>query len=150
MLYAFDLMAKRDYRIMTLAERGLLLSMWCECWANKELPSNKMELGALLGKPDVENTFTPRVLNFFETTKSGTLISPDLESYREKVLAQRAGMSEGGKKGGRRRVENERKSREVSSPPSTITQATLNGCESESESEKQSLVTATTPDDDWV
>lgn len=145
-VYAFDLMAMRSYRMMTLAERGLYLSMLCECWANIEIPANPEELAALLGKQgQVEAALTPRLLSFFERTESGFLISPDIEKYRKQVIEQRARMSEGGSRGGKKRIENERKAKEASSLPSNVpsksNQAPLKGRESESEAEteKQSI-----------
>lgn len=155
-LYAFDLMAKRDYRVMALAERGLLLTMWCECWANKELPANPDELAALLGKPgEVQGSLTSRVLAFFVKAENGTLISPDMEAYRETVIKQRANMSEGGSKGGKKRVENEKKAREASRHLSVSNQGTLKGRESESGTETESesgpaTKRITLSEDPWV
>lgn len=143
MLYPFDLMAKRDWRLMTLAERGLLFSMWCECWANKELPAAPHELAAMVGKSveEVQLGLSKRVLSFFEESETGILVSPDIETYRKNVLDQRERMSKGGRKGGNTRAENERKAREASRHPSASNQAPLKGreTESESESENQSL-----------
>lgn len=137
-VYAFDLMVKRDYRLMTLAERGLLLTMWCECWANIEIPTDLDELATLLGKPDeVRSALTSRVVAFFEKTQTRTFISPDIEAYRKRILDQRDLMSAGGRKGGMKRAENERKAREASSHPSKSNQASLKGHESESESESE-------------
>lgn len=151
-VYAFDLMAKRDYRLMTLAERGLLLTMWCECWANSEIPAEPNELAAMLGKQgEVQGALTSKVIAFFERTKPGTFLSPDLETYREYVLDQRERMSKGGSKGGKKRAEKERLSREASSPPSESNQATLKGRESESESETELAKRGVVPvDDPWV
>lgn len=136
-LYASDLMTRMDYRLMTLAERGLLLSMWCECWANTTLPASPADLSALLGK-DAAGALTPRVLAFFENF-NGSLISPDLEAYRARVVDMRKRMSDGGRKGGTRRAENEKKASHPSSHPashpSEITQATLKGREHEPEPE---------------
>lgn len=151
-VYAFDLMVKRDYRLMTLAERGLLLTMWCECWANSEIPAEPNELALILGKPgEVQAALTSKVVTFFERTKTGTFLSPDLETYREYVLDQRERMSKGGSKGGKKRVENEKKARVASSPPLESNQATLKGRESESESETELAKSGIVPvDDPWV
>ncbi|MGC2458728.1 MAG: hypothetical protein WA435_12125 [Gallionellaceae bacterium] len=142
MLYAFDLMVKQDYRLMTLEERGLLLSMWCECWANPEIPADPDDLATMLGKPgEVQKALTPRVLAFFEKTKNGTFTSPDIETYRKKVLDQRERMSAGGTKGGKKRAENEKKAREASSHHSKSNQATLKCREPESKSESENQST---------
>ena len=157
-LYAFDLLAKRTFRLMSFAERGLLLSMWCECWANMDIPSNPTDLGSILGKPGMERILTERVKGFFVEV-DGYFRSPDLETYRKKVLEQRRRMSEGGSKGGRRRAERERKdSNHRSSLPSMIDQATFKGRESgpesefESETENASIGTSvkTQSDDKWL
>ena len=153
-VYAFDLMAKRDYRVMTLAERGLLFSMLCECWANSEIPAAPDELAAMLGKPgEVQGALTSRVVAFFEKTKTGTFLSPDLETYRRYVLEQRESMSKGGRKGGLKRAENERQAREASSSPSKSSQATLKGRESELESESEPELAKSgiiSVDDPWL
>lgn len=138
MLYASDLMAGKSYRLMTLAERGLLLSMWCECWANSEIPGSPEELAAWLGKPnEVIDALTPKVVEFFERSPSGAFRSPDLEAYRENVIQKRKQMSEGGQKGGRKRAENEKRSREATSPPSVSNQAPLKPHEHELEIERE-------------
>lgn len=128
---------------MTIAERGLLLSMWNECWVNKEIPADANELAAWLGKPilDIQSALTPNVLAFFERKSDGTFISPDLEDYRKNVLDKRERMAEGGSRGGKKRVENERKLREASSPPSSLpsdaNQTTLKPSELEPEFESE-------------
>jgi uncharacterized protein YdaU (DUF1376 family) len=155
-VYAFDLMAKREYRLMSLSERGLFFSMLCECWANAEIPANPDELATLLGKPDeVQVALTQRVIGFFERTPTEGFRSSDLEAYRKNVLDKRERMCEGGRKGGKQRADNERKSRAASSPPSTTDQATLKGREPEyehesgreSESEESAVISASDP---WV
>lgn len=137
-LYASDLLSKRDYRMMSLAERGLLLSMLCECWANKNLPSSPQGLSDYLGKPEVSHVLSDRVKSFF-VESGGEFISPDLEEYRVHVLDQRQRMSDGGRNGGKKRAEKQREGR---SPPSShLTQkdqATLKGRERESEHEHES------------
>ena len=82
-LYASDLMADRRYRLMTLEERGLLLSLLCECWVNQYLPDSQDELSRLLGVDvkAVGRALTEAVLSFFQRGKSG-LYCPGLEEYR--------------------------------------------------------------------
>ena len=52
--YASDLLAKREFRMMTLAERGLLMTMRLECWVNKSVPSSKSELALMFGVSEQE------------------------------------------------------------------------------------------------
>lgn len=136
-VYAFDLMAKRDYRLMTLAERGLLFSMLCECWANIDLPASPDELATLLGKPDAEQALTNRVKKFF-IESDGLLRSPDIEAYRCEVLDARKRRSEGGKIGGKKSAEKRKlASSYPSGSPSIADNTTLKDRESESENESE-------------
>ncbi len=104
MLYASDLMANREYRTMPLAERGLLVSMYCECWVNGSVPASPEVLAKWLGfeSKEVAGALTARVLTFFEQ-RGGDLIAPELERYREVLLGRRKNMSTGGKKGAEKR-----------------------------------------------
>ncbi|HUV99128.1 MAG TPA: hypothetical protein VMV88_03145 [Gallionella sp.] len=138
--------------MMTLSERGLLFSMLCECWANIEIPANPDELAQLLGKQkEVQGALTQNVIRFFDLTPNANFRSPDLEAYRKNVLEKRERMSEGGKKGGKQRAENEKKLRGASSHLSPFGQATLKGRETEHESEHENEP-AKKADilDDWV
>jgi len=107
--YAADILSNREFRTMSLAERGLLYCMRLECWVNEKIPSTSNELAAYLGKPESEVTeaLTPRVIRFFEI-QNGDLVSPDLDLYRHQ-LAER-------KEAQRRAAENtNRRKREKSS-----------------------------------
>lgn len=98
--YASDTMADRRYRSMSLEERGLLISILCECWVNRSLPSDPQSIGKWLGfaKDSIEATLTERVLSFFKIDKN-EIISPELERYRTELEERREKMSQGGKKG---------------------------------------------------
>ena len=104
--YASDAIADKRYRLMSLAERGLYLSMLAECWVNGAVPSSVDSLAQWLGyRPeDVRAALTQRVLSFFEE-KDGELTNADLERYRRELEERREKMSAGGKKGGRRSAE---------------------------------------------
>ena len=52
--YAASMMAKTDYRVMSLAGRGLLYSMRLECWVNHSLPREVAKLAKVLGFDPVE------------------------------------------------------------------------------------------------
>lgn len=126
-LYATDLMSKREYRLMSLAERGLLLTLMCECWVNRELPADAEELSSFIGKP-VKEFLTNWLMSFFEITEDETIRCPDIEIYRDRVLDGRNRMSAGGRKGGNTRARNAKK---YAGMASKIDQATLKGREPE-------------------
>jgi len=102
--YASDTMADKRYRSMSLDERGLLITMMCECWVNHSLPADKISIGKWLGFKDgeIEGALTDRVLTFFSSEK-GELICPEIEKYRKKILDSRESKSKGGKKGANKR-----------------------------------------------
>jgi hypothetical protein len=85
---------------MSLDERGLLISLLCECWVNRGVPAKPEELAKWLGFPSdkIQSALTQNVLSFFADVE-GELHSPELERYRNEILAQREKMSQGGKKG---------------------------------------------------
>jgi len=115
--YASDMLAKREFRLLSLAERGLLTTMRYECWANKCVPSSPSEMSILLALPEHEITkhLTPNVLSFFQ--QSGlNLNCPELDKYRENLLAREDAQSKGGSNGGKA---TQRKNREA--------QATIEG-----------------------
>lgn len=100
MFYASDAIADKRYRLMTLPERGLYLSMLCECWVNRAVPKSPDDLAKWLGYPpgEIRAGLTERVLSFF-IEESGELKSPDLERYRKELDERRAKQVSGGKKG---------------------------------------------------
>lgn len=105
--YASDTMADKRYRSMSLEERGLLISILCECWVNRSVPSDPQSIGKWLGfaKESIETALTQRVLSFFKIAES-EITSPELENYRTKLEENREKMSRGGRKGAKTRWEN--------------------------------------------
>ena len=95
--YAASMMARTDYRLMSLAGRGLLYSMRLECWVNRRLPADAARLARVLGF-DVEEVeaLVLEVRPFFATDGDG-LYCPELEDYRSHVNDRRQRQSEGGK-----------------------------------------------------
>jgi hypothetical protein len=65
--YAADMLANRNFRVMNLEERGLLMTLRYECWVNQSVPANCDELAKTLGVPEVNITkaMTHRVKSFF-------------------------------------------------------------------------------------
>ena len=99
--YATDTLADRSFRMLSLAERGLRATMRMECWANEMIPCSPKELALFLNlnPADVQIYLTSGVLSYFDEN-DGNLSCPELEGQRERLMAQRAAQSTGGKKGG--------------------------------------------------
>lgn len=97
--YAASVMAKTQYRVLSLTERGLLYTLKLECWVNKRLPSNPAMLARVLGMEASEvATALPKVMPFF-AMDGPDLVCPELEDYRAHIDARRDRLSEAGKKG---------------------------------------------------
>lgn len=107
--YASDVIADKRYRLMSLEERGLLISLLCECWVNKSVPVDLEKQGKWLGYPlaAVKAALTERVMSFFKD-EHGELISPELEEYRQDLLGKRKKLSDAGKRGAQAREEKKR------------------------------------------
>ena len=99
--YATDTLADKNFRMLSLAERGLRTTMRLECWANETIPCSPKELALLLNLnvADVQRNLTNGVLIFFEE-HDGNLSCPELEGQRERLIEQRSAQVRGGKKGG--------------------------------------------------
>ena len=105
-LYAANFLAKREYKLMGIEERGLFISIYMECWVNLSVPADPEELAKYLGfsSDQIKNGLTKRVMSFLIQI-DGNLIAPELEGYRENFFAQRKKQSEGGKDGARKKKE---------------------------------------------
>lgn len=98
--YAATMLASKNYRLMSLSERGLLYAMRLECWENQDLPANPSQLAGYLGinKNEVEAALTERVKSFFNIDVN-KLTCPELDNYRKHLNDRKAKQSQGGKKG---------------------------------------------------
>jgi len=96
--YAASLMARTDYRVLSMEGRGLLMTMRLECWVNGELPSASPLL-ARLGFPieQVERALA-EVRPFF-SIDSGAIRCPELDDYRAHLDERHQRQSEGGRAG---------------------------------------------------
>ena len=105
--YASDALANIQFRMATLAERGLIHTMRLECWVNKVIPSNPQEMAAMLNiqQRDLEANLTPRVKSFFQI-QDGFFSCKELDDYREMLRDRSTSQSNGGKKGGLKTQEN--------------------------------------------
>jgi hypothetical protein len=99
--YASDLLASANFRRMTLAERGLFLTLKLECWFNETVPENATELSSLIGLPEdeIRKNFSVLVKRDFEII-NGTILCPELERQRSNLIAKREAQTHGGRKGG--------------------------------------------------
>ncbi len=98
--YAATFLASKDFRLMSLEERGLLMTMRFECWENLNIPSNNEELATYLGfRSNIP--LTSRVMSFF-VKRDSVLICPELEDYRQHINERKAKQSIGGKKGAKK------------------------------------------------
>lgn len=99
-LYAANFIASRPYKLMTLQQRGLWISIYMECWVNGSLPADINEMAKLLGFPvnEVEQAMSQLHYSFLEKS-DGQLISKELEEYRHAFLEKREKQRLGGIQG---------------------------------------------------
>jgi hypothetical protein len=95
--YASNMLANISFRSMDLAQRGLLYTMRLECWANESLPSNIDTLSNVLGQ-NIKPEHIKAVQSFFQIDES-TIISPELNDYRQHLEERLEKQSRGGRKG---------------------------------------------------
>jgi hypothetical protein len=113
--YAAAMMAKLEYRTMTLQDRGLLDTMRRECWVNNSLPADQSKLAKMLGFDVAEIAASlPAVMPFFNSDGQ-QIFCPELVAYRAHLDAQRKCMSDGGK----RSAEGKKKRSKTAEKPAT-------------------------------
>ena len=101
--YAASMMAKIEYRTLSLAERGLLYTMRLECWVNDRLPADSVRLAKVLGySPGEVAGALPGLLAFF-VEQDGFYSSPELDNYKLHLADSKKRMSDGGKKSASKR-----------------------------------------------
>ena len=97
--YAATIMAKVQYRAMSLEERGLLYTMRLECWVNECLPSDEPRLAKVIGYSIEEiKRCLPAVKNFFYLA-GGSLRCKELDDYRAHLESRTQKQSAGGRLG---------------------------------------------------
>lgn len=99
-LYAANVMASRNYKLMSLGERGLWISITLECWVNGGVPADFKQMAKILGFPEQEifQFFSNYQTTFFHV-EGDQYISRELEDYRQGYLATREKKRLGGIKG---------------------------------------------------
>ena len=108
-LYAANCLASKPFKMMTIEERGLWITIQMECWVNGSVPSDLKDLAKYLGlgHDEVQRSFTQKQLSFLQ--KVGVeLKSPELEEYRKKYMDNREQQRLGGIEGAKRKAEKER------------------------------------------
>ncbi len=106
--YPSNYMSSIQYRTMSLSERGLMMSMLCECWVNTYVPSDISQLAKILGysNDEVSQSLSTNVMHFF-FIDNDKIICPELIAYRNKLDERQRLQIEGGKKGALRKKEKE-------------------------------------------
>jgi len=97
--YPAQMMAKFEYREMSLTGRGLLYTLRLECWVNRRVPSDPTRLARVLGLAQSEIAIALREVAPFFVETEGHLSSRELEDYRLHLEATRERQREGGRKG---------------------------------------------------
>ena len=98
--YAATMLANRNFRLMTLAERGLFYTLRLECWENMQVPASSHDLAKYLGYDvaEVEKAMTAHVKAFL-LENDGSFTCPELDDYRQHINERKTKQSEGGKRG---------------------------------------------------
>lgn len=102
--YAANLIANKQFRLMTVEERGLWITIQMECWVNGSVPADPIELARYLGisPEEVQRSFTQKQLSFLK--RNGTEFqSPELEIQREEFMLRREKQKLGGQEGAKRK-----------------------------------------------
>jgi hypothetical protein len=109
---------------MSLSERGLMMSMLCECWVNSYVPSDISQLAKILGysNDEVSQSLSTNVMHFF-FNDNDRIICPELIAYRNKLDERQRLQIEGGKKGALKKKEKEKEV--TSSYPEGIPEGSL-------------------------
>lgn len=103
-LYAANMLASRSFKLMTLEQRGLWITIQMECWVNGSVPSDMPSASKYLGISLEEMERCLAQIQFAYLDRKGDeLISPELEVQREKFMESRRKQSDGGKKGAERK-----------------------------------------------
>ena len=89
---------------MSLAAKGLLHHIRLECWENGDVPADHKALSKVIGCDQSEVSALLHECMPFLSERGGALISPELESYREKLSKIRSVRSEAGKVGGKNKA----------------------------------------------
>jgi hypothetical protein len=101
-MYASDVLATKEYRMMNLEQRGLFLSLHLDTWVNDEVPYDTKDLALFLKIPydEVTRARSTHLHKFF--IKNGDYFQcPEHDDYKAMLEERRQKQSKGGKKGQR-------------------------------------------------
>lgn len=101
--YAAAMLANSRYRLMSLAERGLLDTLRRECWVNGGLPEKPETLAKMLGFDQSEIAAAMPAVMFFFAVDGGLIVCPELEDLRATYAERRERQAAGGKKSAEKR-----------------------------------------------
>lgn len=97
--YAAETLSQLPFRMMSLQERGLFITMRLECWVNKQLPSDPLAISKAFGLSADEVALSlPAVMKFFKL-EGEFIICPELEDYRAHLDERKLKQSQDGKTG---------------------------------------------------
>lgn len=90
--YPSDFMGSQKVRSMTGQQRGIYISLMCECWEAGSIPDDPDQLWTVCGvTPDEMREAWPKVRQCFEDhpDKDGHLVQPRVETEREAAVNRR-------------------------------------------------------------
>lgn len=98
--YAATTLSTREFKLMSMEERGLLYTIKLDCWLNNNVPSSHEELAKYFGVPveQINRALTDNVKSFLKLI-GNSYECVDIEVYRHQLNARREKQSKGGKKG---------------------------------------------------
>lgn len=129
--YPADFLGNRDWRTLSLAQKGLLQIMRFECWTVGNVPADIDDLAFCVGitAEELVPLMTPRVMKHF-TKHDGHYTCESLDKYKAYLIERREKMAEGGRKGGKKTQAKAASSHHLSHPSmvpkaSTVSNAML-------------------------
>lgn len=101
--YPLDWLGNREWRSLTLAQKGLIQAMRFECWVSGDVPANNSDLAHCVGisQEDLVSILTPRVIKYF-SRKGDVYVCESLDKYKAYLIDRREKLSEAGRKGGKK------------------------------------------------
>jgi len=101
-MYASDILATKEWRMMNLEERGLFISLHLDTWVNDEVPFDTENLSLFLKIPlEIVTRSRSNHLNQFFIQNGDYFQCPEHEEYKAMLEERRQKQSKGGKKGQR-------------------------------------------------
>ena len=98
--YAATMLAKFEFRALSLEQRGLLYTLRLECRENKSLPRDANILTKVLGQPVSESAL--KAIQPFFKFEDNSITSPELDNYQLVLDERREKQRKGGQKGAKR------------------------------------------------